>query len=386
MKSFKRSQVGGVVSALLLCVAWAAHAQDSATTNTSSNSSSGPVLGPPALKDFQLEPRERLVTQPAPPPIRPPATAQPQPLPSDRPVAARPRPAARPADPPAESRSARPNRSTGRDPSPAGVATPSLPATRNEAEIAPLPSPPGDPVATAPVPAQGVPASPTTSSDRSPWLYLVPLIALLIGGVALLRRRKLASGHEVDPAPVEPRAAVVATPRMEAAARPWLELDLKAQRASYTDAEWVVQFELSVSNTGPIPARNLRIDVMLFNAVKEQDKEISAFFRTAGRESTKLNLDGVQPGQTGVIDGEVAMPLAEMRAMKLSDRTLFIPVVAVNGLYEWGESGNGQTAKSYIVGRELQEPADKMGAFRLDLGPRIWRMVGQRPHKLARRF
>ena len=80
------------------------------------------------------------------------------------------------------------------------------------------------------------------------------------------------------------------------------------------------------------------------------------------------------------------MPLAEMRAMKLSDRTLFIPVVAVNALYDWGEERTGQTAKSYVVGRELQEPSEKMGAFRVDLGPRIWRTVGQRPHKLARRF
>jgi len=79
------------------------------------------------------------------------------------------------------------------------------------------------------------------------------------------------------------------------------------------------------------------------------------------------------------------MPIDQMKAMKLEERLLFIPVVAVNALYDWGEGRTGQTSKSYVVGRELQQPGDKMGAFRVDQGPRVWRTVGQRPHKLAKR-
>ena len=41
----------------------------------------------------------------------------------------------------------------------------------------------------------------------------------------------------------------------------------------------------------------------MFNAGREQDKEIGAFFRTAGRESTKCNLPGIAPDTTGVIQG-----------------------------------------------------------------------------------
>ena len=39
---------------------------------------------------------------------------------------------------------------------------------------------------------------------------------------------------------------------------------------------------------------------------------------------------------------------------------------------------------SYVVGREAETPTQKMGPFRLDLGPRIYRSVGQRPSELAR--
>ena len=384
MIHFKRSQIGGVFSALLLCAASSAHAQESATTNSSSNSST-PVLGPPGLEDFRLEPRERLVTQPTPQPQAPrPADTPPrQQAQPDRQT--EPRPA---APRPAETRRA-PAETDVLTTAPDGRTVPPItaqpdvsPAPSLETPIAPLPEPEAQ---TAPAPS---------SEGGSWWLYVLPLIGLAVVGTALLRRRRRLADQSVEEAPaptaarnVEVEVPAAAPVRAERAPRPWLELELKAQRASFTDTEWVVQFELTVANTGAVSARNLKIDVMLFNAGKEQDKEIGAFFRTAGRDSTKLALPTLEAGRTGIIDGEVAMPLAEMRAMKLNNQTLFIPVVAVNALYDWGEEGNsGQTAKSYIVGRELQEPSEKMGAFRLDLGPRIWRTVGQRQHKLARRF
>jgi hypothetical protein len=123
----------------------------------------------------------------------------------------------------------------------------------------------------------------------------------------------------------------------------------------------------------------------MFNAGAEQDKEIGAFFRTAGRESTKLNLPGIGAESAGVIKGEVRMKRDEMRAVVLDDKYLFVPMLAVNALYDWGEGRSGQTSKSYVVGRELQQPSEKMGAFRVDQGPRIWRTIGQRPHTLAKR-
>ena len=139
-----------------------------------------------------------------------------------------------------------------------------------------------------------------------------------------------------------------------------------------------------IANIGGAAAKNLKIDVKMFNAGAEQDQQIGSFFRTAGRESTRLVLPGIANGQDGAIQGEVGMPFEEMKAVKLDGRMLFIPVVAVNILYDWGAGRSGQTAKSYVIGRELETPSEKMGAFRVDLGPRTWRTIGQRQHKLAR--
>ena len=77
-----------------------------------------------------------------------------------------------------------------------------------------------------------------------------------------------------------------------------------------------------------------------------------------------------------------------MRPIRHADRVLFVPVVAVNVLYEWdaGAEGGaqGQTAMSYVIGRENRPPSPKMAPFRLDQGPRVYREVGHRPHELRR--
>jgi hypothetical protein len=61
-----------------------------------------------------------------------------------------------------------------------------------------------------------------------------------------------------------------------------------------------------------------------------------------------------------------------------------VPVVAINVFYEWENGRTGQTSMSYIVGREAPTPQEKLGAFRLDQGPRLYRSVGQRQGSLAK--
>ena len=366
MTNHKIKLVTGGVGALLLCAAFGARAQDNA-------------VGPAQLKDFQLRgqtvvPAPTQPQQPAPQPVTvappPPATTQPA-----TPSQTRQAPPARvaPSAPPAAAR-------------PSAPVTQQAPATETpapEATPAPQPIEPG-PVAAAP-PAAG-------EDGGFPWLYAIPAaLALALLGLFLLRRRRRAAEDAYEPelvpaVPVEPSpfARRESPPRPEPVARPWLELGLKAERASATLTETVVMFELEIANTGKAAARNLRIDVKMFNAGAEQDKEIGAFFRTAGRETTKCHLPGIAAGTTGVIHAQVTMNRDDMRAVRLDDKLLFIPVIAVNALYDWGEGETGQTSRSWVVGRELETPSEKMGAFRVDLGPRVWRTIGQRKHKLAR--
>jgi hypothetical protein len=377
MKKFRVSLLAG--GALFAAFASSASAQNATTASPPAPAPApAPVLNSPQLRDFSLQPRQRIVTQPvpvqtqpptvsAPPPVTTqPAPGQPRPAPIQRPVAGQRRPVAPPVAAPATTQVA---------PAPVQGATP-LPAE-------PAPEQPKAEPKAAPIPVNEI-------GGGFPWYYGIPVALLALLVLAFLRqRRRNRAIHEATALAEEERdASAVEHVRPEPQPRPWLELDLKAERLSSTDAESLVQFELEVINNGAAPARNVRIDVKMFNAGEQQDQEIGAFFKTAGRESTKCNLPGIRAGQTGVIKGEVAMAREEMRAVILDNRYLFIPVIAVNALYDYGDGQTGQTSKSYVVGRELEqagEKAEKMGAFRVDQGPRVWRTVGQRQHRLARR-
>ena len=397
MKKYGVSLLGG--GALLAAFAPSALAQNAATASPPAPApvpSPAPNLNSPQLRDFSLQPRQRIVTQPVPVQTQPPTVSAPPP----RAAAAQPRAnQPRPAQPTPRSATTEPRRP---------AAPP--PATAQPVQAPPAIQPAPAPVTNvAPVPNQPAPEQPKSEPKAEPvpvneigggfpWYYAIPLALFALLVLAYIRqRRRNRMIREVAALAEEERIteraakeAELARPRPAAGAqpRPWLELELKAERLSSTNAESLVQFELEITNTGPTPARNLRIDVKMFNAGEQQDQEISGFFRTAGRESTKCNLPGIRAGQTGAIRGEVAMAREEMRAVILDDRYLFIPVIAVNALYDYGDGQTGQTSKSYVVGRELEqagEKAEKMGAFRVDQGPRIWRSVGQRQHKLARR-
>jgi len=354
-----------LAGALLLGAASGAIAQD------------GNTIGNPQLRDFRLTPSgpQPAQPQPAPPPV---VVAPPPPATSNQAQPAPQRQAERPAATPTR----QPPQPTVR-PQAAPQAAPQAPAAQQPApEIQ-------SPVAVEPAPPAPAETSNTPEATGAgfPWLYAIPAGAVLLLLLALLlrRRRRSALIAEAAVAPAAPAPAPAPpAPAPEPVARPWLELRLKAEKAAATLDETVVHFELEIENSGTSAARNLRIDVKMFNAGQEQDQEIGAFFRTAGRESTKLNLPGIAAGQIGAIRGEVAMPRDEMRAVVLENKYLFIPMIAVNALYDWGDGEMGQTSKSYVVGRELEQN-EKMGAFRVDLGPRIWKTVGQRDHTLAKR-
>ena len=360
----KRSLIS--LGALALCTAAPALAQDS-------NS----VIGPPQLRDFSISGRREVAApppqaQPAAPAQTPPVTAQPR---TEAPA----RPAERVAPAPRRA----PATATA-EPAPASP-QPFRPAPAvDQAAVEPVVPPP---VAAAPPPVQKAGSAPATSWTTYS-LYALPAAAALalLGFVAVRRRRKGEAGPAAEAAMVAASPPRPVAPRPDPIPRPWLELSLKAERASFTDAEAELLFELEISNKGGSAARNLRIDVKMFNGgVDQQDREIGAFFRTAGREATKLHLSEVAAGVTGVIQGRVTLAREEMRAVRLDERLLFIPVVAVNALYDWGQGRTGQTSKSYVIGRELQQPSEKMGAFRVDQGPRVWRTIAQRDHKLAKR-
>jgi hypothetical protein len=379
-------------------------------TNTQVNN----TVGNPQLRDFELPGTRTTPPPPAepqaatPPPVAAPTTTLPAPAPSQAgPATGQAAPAARPPSA-AEARDARSRVAAPAQPAaapPSGLPTP-------EAVREALPAPVETPLAVAPPPVTAPPAdtapvetAPAPAEDNGgfPWLYagLGGLAVLLAAAAFAMARRRAKRDEETEeqevapvalaepapapapatasPAPAPPRSDVVGIQM-----RPWIEIEFVPARAAATATEASVQFELKLRNTGSAPARNVRIEVRMFNAGPHQEQEIMDFYGEPIRERTPPALAMLPPKTEAQVTSAVAMPNDQVREVTIQGRRLFIPTVAFNIVYEWGNGKTGQSSSSYLVGREAETPTQKMGGFRLDLGPRLYRSVGQRPTRLAR--
>jgi MYXO-CTERM domain-containing protein len=381
-------------------------------SNTQAGTPAGTV-GPAELRGFSL-PGQRTT---------PPATVEPAPkAETPRPATTTPPAATRPSETrtaptrtaPAAPRVAEPARST----APAAPAAP-LPAEPEAAAPSAVPTV-EQPVAADPLPVNVEPQAPAAQQPPSPaetgwsWLWLAILAVLALAGFLALRRRR-DSEHEAEAeteAP-EPRAEAEERPRRLAetlppapkpAAKPALKLPPKVRavppappqpvgpraalevqfipaRASATDDAAVVEFELVLKNVGDAPATNIRIDTQMFNA--SATKEMAAFLKGPIHEQSGSPHVQIAPGDELRLQSAMAMPKQDVQEILMQGQRLFVPAVAANVAWDWDAEGRERVALSWLVGRETENRAAKMGAFRLDLGPRIYRQVGVRPLKLV---
>jgi hypothetical protein len=259
------------------------------------------------------------------------------------------------------------------------------------------------------------PAAPAESGTSWSWLWLAVPAALALAGFLLFRRRRdeaepeeevAAETTELPMAAAEAprRFAETLPPAPKPAARPALKLPPKVRavppappqpvgpraslevefipaRASATDEAAVVEFELVLKNVGDAPARNIRIDTRMFNA--SATKEMAEFLKGPIHDLSGSPQVEIAPDDELRLQSSMAMPKQDVREILMQGQRLFVPAVASLVAWDWGTDGRGRTALSWLVGRETENRAAKMGAFRLDLGPRIYRQVGVRPLKLV---
>lgn len=363
--------------------------------NETSNS-----IGPPQLKDFSLPGQRTTPPAATPPATTPPPTAEPRTPPAAAPATRESTVAAPRADPAPRGAATTPPPAAS-EPQPT-VSEP-VPGTGAPPPAETLPPPLAEPqAAPAPAPAP-VPVPAPAESGGSGWLWPAAAGALLLALAALLllRRRRAAAERErerdsargelggalraAEPQPQpqhrprpksEPEPAPAPAPEAPAARRPWIELDIVPERAAATESEVYVRYALTMTNKGDSDAHNIRIDPRLFNAGAEG--EMAAFFQGPIHEVSGSPQVVIPPGGTLKLNGQVAMPNAELREIELAGRRIFVPMVAINVAYDWAGGGAGRTSRSWLVGREAEVPTEKMGPFRLDLGPRIYRSVGRR--------
>lgn len=156
--------------------------------------------------------------------------------------------------------------------------------------------------------------------------------------------------------------------------RPSVEIGVRPLRCTLDDERVTIEFEIDLSNSGTAPARAVLAEASLFNAGTNQDRELAAFF--ANPVGAGQRIDAIPPMKHMTFTSQVIAPRTAIQEYELAGHKTFVPVIAFNALYEWS-GGKGQTSAAYLVGRETG--GDKLGPFRIDLGPREFRELGVRP-------
>ncbi len=357
--------------------------------------------------------------EPVAPAITPPRAQAPAPAPAARTVRAAPRAAAPRVRAEAPARRARPAPAVAAAPAPAPAAAAPV-AAETVAPPAPVP------VETAPV-ADAVPVVVDETGGGSILPFVLIGAALLVGALAffaLRRRRRASYGYDetyyeepaaydepvVAPepsiaraAPFEPAPVIAAAPAFSAAAaapaepsriieeanvveadgadvealaassepvsgRPWLEFLMRPIRAGTSQDDAIVQFELTVGNTGSVGAKDVRISTWMVAAGQGTDMERSLIV-PAGAQVSEVD---IAAGDGARVEGEVALSKTGLGSEPV------LPVVVADARYTLPDGSEGHTHAAFAVG--LPGESDDLAPFPVDRSSGLLETVEARLH------
>jgi hypothetical protein len=248
-----------------------------------------------------------------------------------------------------------------------------------QAAPAPVAAPEVAPPVAAPVAA--APAAPAVQPAASApggiatwqWLLAAAAIALIAVAAAmfLARRRRRDElyydepvydepAHEAPAAVAEPALVPVAAVAEEVSVtesdradvdalaassepvpnRPWLEFLMRPVRAGTSEDEARVEFELTVGNTGSVPARDVRVSTWMVAASEGTDMERSLIEPPADAALSEMT---IAPGDGARVDGAISLPRDGLRGSVL-------PVVVADARYRLPDGSEGRTHASFAVG------------------------------------
>ncbi len=250
---------------------------------------------------------------------------------------------------------------------PATVPGPAVPVAVVPVPVETLPPP----VATTPLPppvAQTppvevlpeIPPAPVTTTVETedsrdalmPWLLAGLLLIGALAFFALRSRRRTHVHDERTYAPAEPvHVAPVAAPVVPApivtpvaavtpAGRPELNLTMRPRRAGVSGNDARVEFELTVGNSGPVAAENVRISTWMLAAGSSEAE--SALIVPRDHADTPPVTIGA--GESRTMEASVALPTAEVEGDAV------LPVVVADARYSLPDGSEGRTSASFAVG------------------------------------
>lgn len=144
---------------------------------------------------------------------------------------------------------------------------------------------------------------------------------------------------DADPADVEALAAGSAAPD----GRPWLEFLMRPVRAGTSKDSTVVEFELTVGNTGTATARDVRISTFMFAAGAAGESEMERMLIDPPADAALAGVE-IEAGDATKVEAQMALPREGVTEGSV------LPVVVADARYRLPDGSEGRTRASFAVG------------------------------------
>lgn len=366
----------------------------------------GGILGSAALALLPLAAAAQSVEEyRLPSPTASPTTRAPGPVDPDNPVVMTPRPTATatarpaPAAAPTPTPSALPSAAATAQPravTPVPRATPSAAAPTPAST--PLTLPTGDAPTSAALPALPTELAPSAAPvaaepapdapvDWMPWAAGLAAVLTALGGLLVWRRRRKDRAATVEfeppvvaapqPKPEAPEPAPLPEPAF-AAPPPMLEIALEAKRLNASLMATTLSYALRVTNNAAVPLSALAIegDMISAHASLPPDQQIASAAQRLELRHAQVTL---APGESVEFTGDIRLPLAAITPIRAGEAAYFVPLARFR--VEAAATGDIPlvTAQTFVIGELPDQPGSALRPFRLDLGPRTYSRIGQRP-------
>jgi len=156
---------------------------------------------------------------------------------------------------------------------------------------------------------------------------------------------------EADNADVEALAAESAP----VSGRPWIEFLMRPVRAGTSQDDAIVQFELTVGNTGSVSAKDVRISTWMVAGGQGTDMERMLIDPPADAQVSEVD---IAAGDGARVDGELAVSKGNLTEPVL-------PVVVADARYTLPDGSEGRTHASFAFGLPNEEDGE-LTPFALD--------------------
>jgi hypothetical protein len=133
--------------------------------------------------------------------------------------------------------------------------------------------------------------------------------------------------------------------------RPWLEFLMRPVRAGTSKDATVVEFELTVGNTGTAAARDVRISTFMFAAGSAQASEMERMLINPPADAAVTEVD-IEAGDATRVEASMALPREG-----LSEESV-LPVVVADARYRLPDGSEGRTLAQFEVGIPIEGGLD----------------------------